>query len=93
MSACCSPSGEGLPGMVGKPIAALVFGTSVPSAMLGYLLAGIGVFFVTHAASPFRSAARIGPTGAGFDDSAHDGTGFVDTAKPPGPPPCDTPAK
>ena len=56
----------------------LVAGTSVPSARVGYLLAGIGVFFVTQAVNLFINAVRIGPTGAGFDGSAHDGDGLVE---------------
>ena len=75
------PSGIGLPGIAGKPIAAFVFCTSVPSASVGYLLSGIGVFFVTHSTSRAMSAVRIGAEGAGFVGSAHVAaafTGFVD---------------
>ena len=48
---------------------------------MGHLLAGIGALVVTHAVSLFTTAARIGPTGAGFDCSAHEGTGLVDSEK------------
>ena len=73
-----------------------MFRTSVPSASVGYLLSGIGVFFVTHATSREINAVRIGPTGAGLAGSAHVAaafTGFVNVANPPGPPPCETPGK
>ena len=90
------PSGIGFPGIAGKPMAVFVFATSVPSASVGYLLSGIGVFFVTHATSREMIAARIGPSGAGFVGKAHVAaafTGFVDVANPPGPPPCEVPGK
>ena len=58
-----------MPGIFGNPIAAFVFGTSVPSAIVGYLLGGIGVPLVTHAVNDFSNADRIGEEGAkpGFE--------------------------
>ncbi len=64
-------SGDGFPGMLGKPIAAVVFFTSVPSAIVGYLLGGIGVPLVTHSTSERINAARIGALGAGFVGRSH----------------------
>src|SRR5438876_11388878 len=83
--------------MFGKPIAAVVLATSVPSASVGYLLGGIGMPFVTHSTSDFINADRIGAEGAGFMSKSHPPKTFVTAAvvvaKPPGPPPCVTPGK
>src|SRR5258708_4196218 len=87
-------SGDGLPGIFGKPMVAAAFLTSVPSAIIGYLLDGIGVPFVTQSTSAFSSAARIGALGAGLvGRSQPPATGPVVVLKPPGPPPCETPGK
>ena len=66
-------------------MAAAVFCTNVPSAIVGYLLGGIGVPLVTQSTSDFSNADRIGADGAGLVGSSQPpATASVIVKKPPG---------
>ena len=81
--------------MCGKPIAASVFFTSVPSAIVGYLLGGIGVPFVTHCHQRLqqRGTHRGGRRGVGRQIASAGHRVRWSVLKPPRPPPCVTPGK